>query len=219
MNGNIRVESTPDHGSSFICIIPFGIDTAVKKPDPAPASASVPASAPVPASASASASAPNAPDLDRTFRPKQEAGDSLAEKDGQASGMASSSKSDGKQGFNILLAEDNLINQEVAIAFLETQNHRVTIAQNGLEALELIQREKFDLVLMDIQMPVMDGMEATRKIRELEQPKGEHLPIIAMTAFAVKGEKRKFIQAGMDDYITKPFDASDLFRKIELYCL
>ena len=119
------------------------------------------------------------------------------------------------KGLYILLAEDNEMNQEVAIAFLESRGHTVVVASNGMEALEHATNEKFDCVLMDVQMPKMDGTEVTMKIREFEKTTHTHVPIIAMTAFALKGEQEQFINAGMDDYISKPFKAKDLFKKID----
>ena len=123
-----------------------------------------------------------------------------------------------QKGLHILLAEDNEMNQEVAIAFLESRGHTVVVASNGMEALEHLKNKKFDCVLMDVQMPKMNGMEVTIKIREIEKETHTHVPIIAMTAYAIKGEQEQFISAGMDDYISKPFKAKELFKKIgDLY--
>ncbi len=108
---------------------------------------------------------------------------------------------------NILLAEDNKMNQKVAVNMLKKLGHKVTIAQNGAEALDMYQKNKFHLILMDGQMPVMDGLEATRAIRELENDYPSptpHIPIIALTANAMKGDREKFLASGMDNYITKP---------------
>ena len=102
---------------------------------------------------------------------------------------------------SILLAEDGLVNQQVACRLLEVRGHRVTIANNGREALTLLEREVFDLVLMDGQMPDMDGYEATRAIRLREKITGGHIPIIAMTANAMKGDRELCLEAGMDDYL------------------
>ncbi|MCF6248071.1 MAG: response regulator [Desulfobacula sp.] len=108
---------------------------------------------------------------------------------------------------NILLAEDNLMNQKVAVNMLKKLGHKVTIAKNGKETVENFIRKKYDLILMDGQMPVMDGLEATKAIRELEQKQSngkDHIQIIALTANAMKGDKERFLESGMDDYITKP---------------
>ena len=116
---------------------------------------------------------------------------------------------------SLLLVEDNVVNQKVAMRMLERAGHAVTIANNGKEALELVARKKFDLVLMDCQMPEMDGMTATREIRMKEQDQGSHLPIIAMTAHALEGDREKCIAAGMDDYVSKPIQMKLLLTLIE----
>jgi CheY-like chemotaxis protein len=108
---------------------------------------------------------------------------------------------------NILLVEDNTINQKVAKIMLKKLGHTVEIADNGKEAVEAFMRQSFDLILMDIQMPVMNGIEATEKIREQEAKKNDarsRTPIIALTANALKGDRKRFLAAGMDDYISKP---------------
>jgi len=116
---------------------------------------------------------------------------------------------------HILLAEDGLVNQKVAVSLLQQRGHIVTVANNGQEALTALDRESFDVVLMDIQMPIMDGYEATAKIREKEKVSGEHITIIAMTAHAMKGDRERCLQAGMDGYIAKPIRAKDLYDTIE----
>jgi signal transduction histidine kinase/DNA-binding response OmpR family regulator len=115
----------------------------------------------------------------------------------------------------ILLAEDNKINQFVARRLLEKHGHTVTVAGNGYEAVSLLDREAFDLVLMDVQMPEMDGFEATATIRVKENGTGRHIPIIAMTAHAMKGDEERCLQAGMDSYVTKPITPEVLFSAIE----
>ena len=115
----------------------------------------------------------------------------------------------------ILLAEDGLVNQKVAVSLLEQRGHRVTIANNGQEALSALDRESFDVVLMDVQMPVMDGFEATQRIRQQEAASGLHTAIIAMTAHAMKGDRERCLEAGMDGYIPKPIRAKDLYKAVE----
>ncbi|MFH0959652.1 MAG: response regulator [Pseudomonadota bacterium] len=110
----------------------------------------------------------------------------------------------------ILVAEDNLINQKLATYMLTNLGHSVVIAANGQEALDKFRAGSFDAVLMDIQMPVMDGFEATRLIRLAEKESGRHTPIIALTAHAMKGDKERCLEAGMDDYISKPINHKEL---------
>jgi CheY-like chemotaxis protein len=110
----------------------------------------------------------------------------------------------------ILLAEDNEVNQRLAVHLLERLGHRVQLAGNGAEAVELFERSPFDLVLMDIQMPGMDGEEATRRIREIEANREGRVPIVAMTAHAMRGDRERFLAAGMDEYISKPIDQERL---------
>jgi PAS domain S-box-containing protein len=121
-----------------------------------------------------------------------------------------------RKRLKVLLAEDNTINRKLALAILEKWGHQVTVAPNGLEALEALTRWHFDLILMDIQMPLMDGLEATRCIRKSERmDEGRHIPIIAMTAHAMKGDRERCITAGMDEYLAKPVKADELFLLIE----
>jgi CheY-like chemotaxis protein len=121
----------------------------------------------------------------------------------------------GTTHLHILLAEDGLVNQKVAVSLLEQRGHKVKVANNGREALDALDNESFDVVLMDIQMPTMDGYEATATIREKEKASGEHIPIIAMTAHAMKGDRERCLEAGMDGYIAKPIRAKDLYETIE----
>jgi len=115
---------------------------------------------------------------------------------------------------NILLAEDNTVNQRLAIRLLEKQGHTVTTASNGREAVAMQEREHFDLMFMDIQMPEMDGFEATIAIRKQELLTGAHLSIIAMTAHAMKGDREKCLETGMDGYISKPISSAELCKLI-----
>jgi len=123
-----------------------------------------------------------------------------------------------RRKLRILLVEDNLVNQKLAAKILEKKGHRVVVAGNGHEAFEAISKEKFHVVLMDVQMPVMDGYTATRKIRKWEErldTSRNRIPIIAMTAHAMKGDREKCLAAGMDDYVTKPIKPKTLFPIIE----
>ncbi len=117
----------------------------------------------------------------------------------------------------ILLAEDGKISQKVAARLLERRGHSVVVAENGREALEAIQREDFDLVLMDVEMPEMDGLQATRAIRALQCDAEQRVPIIAMTAHAIKGDRERFLAAGMDDYLAKPVSSRLLYETVEKY--
>ncbi|MGO8880422.1 MAG: response regulator [Desulfomonilaceae bacterium] len=121
-----------------------------------------------------------------------------------------------KRSLNILLAEDNLINQKLAVSLIQKMGHKVSIAQNGRLALEAIERETFDIILMDVQMPEMDGLEATQAIRTRESLIGRpRIPIIAMTAYAMAGDRDRCLEAGMDGYVSKPISAQELFETIE----
>jgi CheY-like chemotaxis protein len=114
----------------------------------------------------------------------------------------------------ILLAEDNPINQKLAQRMLEKRGHTVVVAPNGEEAVLLHGSWQFDAILMDVQMPRMDGMEATAKIREAEKDTLEHIPIVAMTAHAMKGDKERCLAAGMDDYVSKPVRAEEVLAAL-----
>jgi len=133
---------------------------------------------------------------------------------------------------DLLLVEDNAFNQELAVVLLEDRGHRVTVAANGRLALQALSRQDFDAVLMDVQMPEMDGLAATRVIRECEagsaadpdyrelatRLRGKHLPIIAMTAAAFAEDRENCFAAGMDAFVTKPFRAEELFRELGVFC-
>jgi CheY-like chemotaxis protein/HPt (histidine-containing phosphotransfer) domain-containing protein len=116
---------------------------------------------------------------------------------------------------HILVAEDNVVNQRLAASLLARRGHKVTIAADGRQALAAIGRERFDVVLMDVQMPEMGGFEATAAIRALERENGSHVPIIAMTAHAMKGDREHCLAAGMDEYLTKPLDPRQLCALVE----
>ena len=114
----------------------------------------------------------------------------------------------------ILLAEDNPVNQLLAVRLLEKEGYSVSVAGTGLQALAALEQEPFDLILMDVQMPEMDGFEATAAIRTLEQVSGRHIPIVALTAHAIKGDRERCLTAGMDEYLSKPLQAEALFSMI-----
>ena len=116
----------------------------------------------------------------------------------------------------VLLAEDSFVNQKLVLGLLKRQGHEVVVADNGRQAIDLAQAEPFDLILMDVQMPEVDGFEATRCIRESERPAGRHTPIIALTAHALKGDRERCLDAGMDAYVSKPMRARDLYEAIQL---
>ena len=122
---------------------------------------------------------------------------------------------DRRHTMKVLLAEDNAVNRTLAKRLLEKHGHTVVVVENGRQALKALEREKVDLVLMDVQMPEMDGLEATAAIRAREKNTGGHLPIIALTAHAMKGDREKCLAAGVDDYLTKPIRTLDLFKAIE----
>jgi CheY-like chemotaxis protein len=115
----------------------------------------------------------------------------------------------------VLLAEDSLMNQKLATGLLEKHGHTVTVANNGREAVGATKSQSFDVVLMDVEMPEMDGLEATAVIRQEERQSGEHIPIIALTAHAMTGDRERCLEAGMDDYVSKPIRSEQLFEALE----
>lgn len=119
------------------------------------------------------------------------------------------------KSLTFLVAEDNSVNQRLIARILEKRGHRVVLVQNGREALEDLEKQEFDVVLMDCHMPEMDGFEATTRIREKEKIRGGHLPIIALTADAMKGDKERCLASGMDGYVSKPVRVEELFTVIE----
>jgi two-component system, sensor histidine kinase and response regulator len=120
-----------------------------------------------------------------------------------------------KQHIRILLAEDNALDQTIAVRILEKRGYSVTVVPDGQAAFEAYQAGRFELVLMDIQVPRMDGFEATAAIREREKVTGGHIPIVAMTADALVGDREKCIASGMDGYISKPIPTSEMLATIE----
>jgi signal transduction histidine kinase/CheY-like chemotaxis protein len=135
----------------------------------------------------------------------------------KAAGAENSPKAPDRPRVRILIAEDNLVNQRVAIRILEKEGHTVVLAENGKEALKALGEQVFDVILMDVQMPEMGGFEATRAIRKREEGGHRHIPIIAMTAHAMTGDRELCLDAGMDDYISKPIRARLLLDMVEKY--
>src|SRR5579884_366122 len=132
-------------------------------------------------------------------------------------GTPAAAKRARQQTAHILVVEDNPVNQRVARLLLERMGHSSLLAENGKQALEMLGREQFDLVLMDIQMPEMGGFEASQRIRAMEQGTARHIPIVAMTAHAMTGDREKALAVGMDDYVTKPVDRRQLARAIDRF--
>jgi CheY-like chemotaxis protein len=122
---------------------------------------------------------------------------------------------DERRGLHVLVAEDNVVNQKLAVRLLEKRGYRTKVVETGREALTVLEAEAVDIVLMDVQMPEMDGLEATILIRELEMLSGRHIPIIAITAHAMKGDRERCLKAGMDGYVSKPIDAPVLFAEMD----
>jgi len=120
-----------------------------------------------------------------------------------------------RRRLRILLAEDNAVNRRVAVGLLEKRGYEVIAATNGVEVLAHLERGTFDAILMDVQMPEMGGLEATAAVRAREKSSGGHVPIIAMTAHAMKGDRERCLDAGMDDYVSKPVKPSDLYAALE----
>ena len=120
-----------------------------------------------------------------------------------------------RTSFHVLLADDNVVNQKLALRILEKRHCTVETASTGTAVLQALEKRSFDVILMDVQMPEMDGFEATAAIREKEKSTGKHVPIIAVTAHALKGDRERCLAGGMDEYISKPIDAKELFAVIE----
>ena len=125
--------------------------------------------------------------------------------------------SDKDKSINVLVAEDNFVNQRLVKELLTRKQYNVDIVDNGLKIFDLLEEKRYDIILMDIQMPVMDGLEATSIIREIEKGTGKHTPIIGITAYSVTADRDKCIQAGMDDYLQKPFVKEEFYSLIERY--
>jgi CheY-like chemotaxis protein len=125
-------------------------------------------------------------------------------------------KADVISGIRVLIAEDNMVNVMLMKKLLSKWNITPTVAENGLRAVELMQYGNFDIILMDLQMPVMNGLDATMEIRKMADPKKSHIPIIALTASALLDIKEKIFEAGMNDYVSKPFKPDELLEKMHL---
>jgi len=140
-------------------------------------------------------------------------GPRVREAPGQAAGAAAGPR----RNLRILLAEDNIVNQRLAMGILQNRGHSLVVAANGVAALAALERESFDLVLMDVEMPEMDGLHATAAIRKAERERsaGEHLPIVAMTAYAMAGDRERCLEAGMDSYVVKPLRPEELIAAVE----
>jgi CheY-like chemotaxis protein len=128
--------------------------------------------------------------------------------------VRSSSLGPSSGGMRVLLAEDSMVNQKLAVALLEKGGHAVVVAENGEIAVDLAARQQFDVVLMDVQMPVMDGIDATKAIREHEKTSGNRIPIIALTAHAMAGDRERCLQAGMDKHMSKPLELKELHARL-----
>lgn len=153
----------------------------------------------------------------RSDRTNQPTADVSADCDqtGEGGDQAKRTPTNAERRLRILLAEDNEINQKVATYLLQSRGHSVKVAENGLVALSYLEAEDFDLVVMDVQMPEMSGFDATAAIRDKESKTGAHIPIVAMTAHAMKGDRERCLEAGMDAYVPKPIQPAELFRVIE----
>ena len=229
MGGRIWVESTEGEGSRFH----FAVSCGIPRADDSPASASPTATATQhdgDAPARVSLAAPTVEEAELAL-PVEALGDGapggplgapmsegLARDGGSTSGESAPPSALSRRTsrpLRLLLVEDNKVNQLVARRILSTWGHFVDVAENGRLALDALATARYDAVLMDIAMPVMDGFEATRKLRLEEQRKGGHLPIIAMTAHASAGDRERCLEGGMDDYVSKPVQPELLYAAVE----
>jgi CheY-like chemotaxis protein len=136
-------------------------------------------------------------------------------KETKAAGETESSGETSTSGLRVLLAEDNAVNQRLISRLLQKMGHQVTLAADGQAALHFLSENEFDLIAMDMQMPVMDGIEATQKIRATGAASGGHIPIVAMTANAFEEDRRRCFDAGMDGHVVKPVSAQSIRAEIE----
>jgi signal transduction histidine kinase/ActR/RegA family two-component response regulator len=199
MHGQIWLESDPGRGTMVSFLVPLVAPTAT----------AITASAATEPALS-TGSSPSAPGNGERTR----AG-TKPEYSGQLADLAGHSEPACPRAMHILLVEDNPVNQKLAVKLLERQGHTVMLAENGKKAVELFGAHSFDLLLMDVQMPEMDGMEATAVIREKESGGGTHVPIIAMTAHAMKGDAELCLAAGMDGYLAKPINFAELYHTLD----
>jgi CheY-like chemotaxis protein len=196
MGGHLAVQSTAGEGSCFDFSLRFGLQR--------PAGASAPCAEPFVEPAAEPAAAPAAPTLPRSPAMQVAGNDPrVREQAGESSTL---------KGARILLVEDNAVNRELAVELLHRAGVTVTVARDGREALDVLDREAFDGVLMDCQMPVMDGYAATRALRQ--RPGLQALPVIAMTANAMVGDREKALEAGMNDHVAKPVRFDDLLAAL-----
>ncbi len=202
MGGGIWVDSELGSGSTFHFTARFGLQHSARpigaKRDGDELEVALPAATPAGSLAGA----------------RTASGGNGSETSSGGNGSETSSRC-GPPALDVLLAEDNSISRTLVTRLLEKRGHRVVGAANGVEALAALERQRFDLVLMDIQMPDMNGLETAAAIRAREQSSGVHIPIIALTAHAMKGDKERCLEAGMDGYLQKPLRASELFGAIE----
>ena len=187
MGGEINVDSDPDMGSRFWFTIPLLVDQDI---------------------ISHTAKTDPAPTRSEEAM--------TADINGDSADPRHRDSEDNLSQAHILIVEDNKINRELLLAMLNTSHRRIETVENGAQAVKAVQDHDFDLVLMDISMPVMDGIEATKEIRKLSSPKSS-IPIIAVTANAMPGDKERFLDAGMDDYLAKPIDVMALFDLLRKY--
>ena len=144
-------------------------------------------------------------------------GERLAKRVAQVNKIPVQSTQPPRAFLRILVAEDNLVNQRLATRLLEKRGHQVVLADNGRQALDALTEQTFDLLLMDVQMPQMDGLQATAAIRQSEAGSTRHLPIVALTANAMKGDREKYLLGGMDGYLAKPIRTPELDEILEMY--
>jgi two-component system sensor histidine kinase/response regulator len=121
--------------------------------------------------------------------------------------------------YKILVAEDNYINQKLIKKLLHKKGYNTLVVEDGKKVIDVLQNQQYDVILMDIQMPIMDGYQATAYIREKERLTGEHIPIIGITAFAMESDRQKCFAIGMDDYLSKPFHKDDFYDVIEKHLI
>lgn len=200
MNGRMRVESREGEGSSFAFIVPLELPREDDELPPETAEGS---------SHGGGGSTHPARFSDAEFSEAKSSDAESSDAEDRRTPEA------GGRPLRILVVENERINQKLTRLLLERRGWSATSAYNGQEALQVLETETFDLVLMDVEMPVMDGMETTVEIRRRESSTGAHIPIVAMTAHAMHGDREQFLDVGMDDYVSKPVDPTRLYRTVE----